>query len=204
MRRRVLNLLTALSLLLCVAVVALWVRSRWVADRVECILPNRGERTCGEYALDSTQGNLVLTCRSISFERPEAHEMYVSGRRTGFAHTSREAYNPVPWSGWLSVWETLGFRSYAYSNTSRVTRFRKDGSPEFTRTMTREEVRVQVPHWAVWLPLLAGGWPLVRRSITLASRSLPPTGHCPSCGYDLRATPNRCPECGDTPAGAAT
>ena len=34
MTRRLLNFLTALSLLLCVAVVALWVRSYWVSDEV--------------------------------------------------------------------------------------------------------------------------------------------------------------------------
>jgi hypothetical protein len=43
------------------------------------------------------------------------------------------------------------------------------------------------------LPLL---WLLAVVYRNLATRRTVPTGVCRQCGYDLRATPDRCPECG--------
>ena len=53
-----------------------------------------------------------------------------------------------------------------------------------------------VPHWFVCaitaaLPL----WLVARRR-----RERHAAGKCPVCGYDLRATPDRCPECGTAAA----
>jgi hypothetical protein len=41
--------------------------------------------------------------------------------------------------------------------------------------------------------------PLIAASNWLRRKSRSKAGHCPSCGYDVRATPNRCPECGKAP-----
>ena len=54
-----------------------------------------------------------------------------------------------------------------------------------------------VPCWAIAvLPALAISWSVRRR---LRTRRRIARGQCPKCGYDLRATPQRCPECGSEP-----
>jgi len=57
----------------------------------------------------------------------------------------------------------------------------------------------------LWPPVLLTGmvftlW--LRREVALRRRAF--AGRCSRCGYDLRATPNRCPECGHIAEGATS
>lgn len=53
---------------------------------------------------------------------------------------------------------------------------------------------IAVPHW--FLALLLAIIPALYFGAAIRSRRRHRGGHCPQCGYDLRATPDRCPECG--------
>ena len=50
--------------------------------------------------------------------------------------------------------------------------------------------------YVIAIPFLPLAWLAIKRVI--GRRHQP--GHCKRCGYDLRATPDRCPECGSIPA----
>jgi hypothetical protein len=160
MKRPRLNILTALSLLLCVAVVMLWVRSHWYITSVRvitgppqsyCLAAGQGHLAFSEWHHDPPRGKgrWELSDERIPSELPpDRYAEFFPGVRNGGAYGHR----------WLSV-------SLAY-------------------------------------PLILCAL-LPMRAAWRARRHRRP-GHCRRCGYDLRATPDRCPECGTIapPAGA--
>jgi hypothetical protein len=160
--RILLNALTVVSLLLCVATVVLWVRSYWYEDAI--IWP--------------------------SLTHPER------GR--------------IAWSreGWLHVYSrqrgTWGVMPY-YD----VDRVSNDVWPKVYNTPVRMSLRHLPEDWAAdfahWhVMVLSGSLPLIHHVRRRRARSRAGlVGHCPTCGYDLRATPDRCPECGTVPSTQA-
>jgi hypothetical protein len=70
----------------------------------------------------------------------------------------------------------------------------------FSRTFDRTGYVVGAPYWFIFL--IAAIMPTARWAKRLL-RKRPPPGLCPKCRYDLRATPDRCPECGTVPTKGA-
>jgi hypothetical protein len=169
-KRRVLNVLTALSLLAWVAVCVLWVRSYSLSQFV------------GWSDRDRFVG--ALSMRGLV--RLE-HGSYPSEDQ-GWSYV---AY-PTPAGAAAGLWQELlardrhGGRLRAIGVASARIDYTGDG--------TRVRRALYLPHWLPAAATMAA--PALRLRRTLRARRRTATGCCRRCGYDLRATPDRCPECG--------
>jgi hypothetical protein len=73
--------------------------------------------------------------------------------------------------------------------------FDYDSTPMLDWRVGRSQwTSASVPLWLFVLPVFAQVLLILRRRL----RPTPAEPHCLECGYDLRATPDRCPECGTT------
>ena len=57
---------------------------------------------------------------------------------------------------------------------------------------------IALPYWLILPVALIPPITWTVRRVRLARRQR--IGHCLACGYDMRATPDRCPECGTSPS----
>jgi hypothetical protein len=179
--------LAAASALLLIATLALWARSygvgdQWYRSRWASTTKPDGAIPVHETAvwLISGRGGLAVEIRLQDAdwrgvppdERARLSRAKTSWKRQPPEYPSARG-SDVVWSG-LGSGYWISRYGWGYSASSR---------------------RVWFPDWALVLPLAA--WPAAWRLLARRARA----GLCPRCGYDLRATPDRCPECGTTVAG---
>ena len=185
--RHLFTLCSALSLLLCVAACGLWVNSFQAATWTPFVSLGSGVR------LESWQGRVFVVRFTLSDESyyMKSEVPIVDGVR--FRRSGRPDYEQF----WRSLQPRKGvtvitvpvryFWPAALRNGFGFEYVATGGGPYGMQTLS-------VPYWfLVALTMLA---PLAWLMRWRRRRHRRRTGLCPVCGYDLRASPDRCPECG--------
>ena len=172
--RILLNSLTVLSLLICLATVVMWVRGNWFFE----VLSHREESSV--WTLRIGMAHASLECERgpspgpFGFSRASYTADFESFEKFAFLDRSRTTVID-------GDWRHVGFSYHSERHTWQGVR-------------TTFSTRIGISYWLiVLLKLILPAW-----RIRLRKRHRP--GVCPKCRYDLRATPDRCPECGTIPA----
>jgi hypothetical protein len=179
MLRRLFTILSTISLLLCAATVVLWVRSYAVVDDVQRITgPDRYilSTAGGGFALQATTDQAFQAARQGWRWQESAGQSHVDSQ----LHWNRSVMAQDP-----SQHTYLGFWWSSLWGPNSTT-------PTATTTLV-----VIGPIWplSAILAVVPTAWLVIRAKRRKATRRRI-AGLCPICGYDLRATRNRCPECG--------
>lgn len=198
MRRLLIRILTLLSLLAALSAAVMWWRSHRRADHLIWLtrLPDPTE--------DDWQGLLgVYRIQCLQSSRGGV----------GFWTRNREVWlsTPFPESGFSYTTGT----PLLPPNCSRIHDLKFGEERAFPNALgfalrwDRDRRSAEWPYHAPWtarmivLPwwLLVGGFSIVpivagTRAVQQLRRRWMDPNHCRECGYDLRATPQRCPECG--------
>jgi hypothetical protein len=172
--RRTLNLLTVLSLLLCMAAATLCVRSFWVIDCVEWVT-HLSEQEVRWLFAESEAGALRVGRKAVNLFPQDSY--------------ARERMKKTP------TWERRRAGGAAWRKNLKP-QARGDRYTLGMRTI--ETAQVRLPYWILLtVAAIAPSFWVWRR------RRRHKPGQCAACGYDLCATPVRCPECGHTAAEPA-
>jgi hypothetical protein len=188
MQRRVFTILSAMSIIICLTACAAWVRSSVVPDRLGWI--ELGPESDGDVerqvVLWSSKGGAAIWWET---DRRSQHG-WTAHPRT-FFHDSQNIVFTYPYMDGGLAANRLGFRFF---DKSTHLSFGQSGPYDVER-----RAGVIFPYW--FIGAISAILPVIWMVRTI--RKPHSAGVCPKCGYDLRATPDRCPECGTETGGKA-
>lgn len=199
MIRRLFTAASALSLLLGVAIAVIWVRSYWFADGFgrSALDPRSLRYTCIEIVIQS--GRIAVSRTRQDFDR-ESFPLWdaelrssPSSMKPGLWHqpggaAPRDQFRVVvtrthnvnrPYQGWEWFW----------SGGIQHRRLQERG--RYSETVSG----IEFPCGYLVVLCLIAGYPAMKALFRVIRGGRHP-GLCRYCGYDLRASTERCPECG--------
>jgi len=177
------NLVAAASLVLCVSTCALWVRSFFVGEKQSM----GGQRWV--VAIHSCRGRVLFQLSDNHERMPNSLPAESSGRMQWIP-----LYPLIvePIEGDVFSVGAAGFGMW-YGRPLPAAAF----NPSAPAGWAIRNWGLLVPYWFVVLFEGMLAMRVVKRAVRAhAARGRRTNGLCPACGYDLRATPERCPECG--------
>jgi len=189
--RWALNIVSALSILLCVAVIVFWIRGQYKADWFQWSKTDPQANIWRGHDLSNGRSGVYLSWQWFSFDRPGHAEEYAKlvQRPGGFGHMTSDPQS-MPYKG--TFWNRLGFGSHGAGVISDHSGTMQD--PSYYRYTFDG---CHIPYWFLLLLFGVASLPVllhIRNHRRRARRIR--LGQCIACGYDLRATTQRCPECG--------
>ena len=196
MRRRLFTLCSAVSLLLCVAACVLWVRSYFRRDVVglTTLSPEGANWYYREIYLSPADSGVRLHVNGYLMSTPTLSSRWSTPAPNGFWRV----YPPRPQEQHRERFPA----SLGFDVESRSRSVPPPGvAPVAPEVIYTDWLNVRVPYWLPTLAaaLLPSAWLFRRRRRLTRARG----GRCLSCGYDLRASQGRCPECGTATGTAA-
>jgi hypothetical protein len=171
------SIATITSALLFVAILVLWARSHFARDYTSMWLPYRADAAGPRFVkvdVAGAGGQLEVDWQVWKdADREELRRRNKIARSNWYYRSFSELPLKYAQSTPPTFWNAIGFKTYSGPTHSNIC----------------------VPYWAG--TVLTAGLPLAWVVRRVRRRRSAVAGRCLVCGYDLRATPQKCPECGN-------